>query len=559
MQVILVVGVVVTLFLLATLAWGLWNTRHLHVGVLRGFRFGIGAVLFVLIIFVIFALPIFNPPTQTLAATTADLNRQAALDAGTRAAVSAENLSAQAWEFSRLAADSRLAARPLLVQTAISTTRQLEMNSDAYWGKARALEESAVTWNQAADAAPPLVQRIQVAASRAWAYAAIANELAATQPLSATEFLNLGLARAQQNPDPYFRATDLKVIAVAWSRLDQTQARAVADQIADPFIRAWAQREIGAFNQAVASARQVSDPYPRAFALREIALASKNANLLNEALSIAQTLPEPARAYALSDLATAWSPFDAKQASQIADSIAPQFPDARASAFRRIGRFADAWTELTKLNPGFEQTRAQAELVAAWANVSPNDALTAAQKIRDPFWNAEAQRAVVTALAQTDAARALDLARAIPIPFARVQALTDVARVTHDAATFQQAAALADQLHDPYPLRDLAVAWAQVNPQGALTLVDQLDREGDRARVLLAVALALALTDHAQANAVFDRAVNQAQAARSFGDPLYSAELLRELGAQYATVDAAKANEAFAAALDAAQKITTAF
>jgi uncharacterized membrane protein (DUF485 family) len=559
MNVMLIVGVIVTLFLLASLAWGWWNTRHLKVSIFRGFRLSVGAFLFVLVVFVIFALPIFNPPTQTEAATAADLTRQNALDAATRAAVSAENLSAQAWEISRLAASSSPASRPALIETAISSTRVLETNFDAYWGSARALEESAVTWDKASDAAPPLVQRIEVAASRAWAYAAMADELAVTNPVSATALLNTALARTQKNPDSYFRDLDLKKIAVAWSPLNRDRAIAAANQIADPFLRAWALREMGAFDQATASARLVSDAYQRAYALREIAVASKNPALLSEALTIAQTLPEPARAYALADLAAAWQPFDANQAAQVAHSIAPQFPDARASAFHHVGRFADAWTELAKLKPGFEQARAQSELVAAWARVSPNDALAAAPQIRDPFLRAEAQRAVVAVLASSDAARARDLANAIPIPFVRVQALTDVARVTRDAVTFEQAAALADDLHDPYPLRDLVIAWAPIEPTKALALVDKMDLEADRAQALLAVALALAPTDHAQANAVFDRAVWQAQAARVLGDPLYSAELMRELGARYAAIDAAKANEAFSAALDAARQVTTAF
>ncbi|MBI4788839.1 MAG: hypothetical protein HY782_17540 [Chloroflexi bacterium] len=540
MQVVLVVGVLATLFLLASLAWGLWNTRHLSVPMFRGFRMGMGAVVFVLLVFAVFALPLFNPPAPTEAATAADLERQAALDTATRAAVSAENLSAKAWQFARLGQFD--AARAAL--------DELETNANAYWGRARALEESAVTWDKAADAAPPLVHRIEVAAARAWAYAAVVDEIG--DPRRAAELLDTALARAQRNPDPYFRALDLKKIAVAWSRLDQTHAARVAGQIADPFIRAWALREIGQFDQAAASARAVGDAHLRAFALREIAVASKNANLLDEITSYQLPTAPAAGAYALSDLAAAWGAFDAKQSKEIADSIAAQFPDARARAFRRSGRFVEAWAELEKFD-GFEQARAQSELVAAWARVAPNDALDAAQKIRDPFLSAEAQRAVVAALARPDAARALDLARAIPIPYARVQALTDVARVSRDPATFQQAAALADDLRDPYPLRDLASAWAQVDPKNALALVDKLDRESDRAQALLAVALVT------KESAVFERAVKQAQGARLRGDPLYSAELLRELGARYAAVDATKAKDAFDAAFDAARKVTTEF
>lgn len=558
-NVMLIVGIVVTLFLLASLAWGLWNTRGATAVARRWLRVGPLSVIFVFVVFVIFALPLFNPPTQTEAATAADLERQNALDAATRAAVSAENLSAQAWELARLAESSDPTTANLAMTAAFSTTRELETNFDAYWGRAQSLQESAVTWDKAPDAAPPLVQRVEVAASRAWTYAAMTDAIAATHPVSATALLNTAFARAQKNSDPYFRDLDLKRIALAWLPLDRDQAVTTANQIADPFIRAWGLREIGAFDRAAATARQVSDLYERAFALREIAVASKNANLLSETLSIAQSLPDPARAYALSDLAAAWQPFDAKQANQVADSIAPQFPDARASAFRRLGRYADAWTELAKVNAGFEQSRAQHELVAAWARVSPNEALAAAPQIHDPFLRAEAQRAVVAVLAGSDAARARDLAGAIPIPFVRVQALTDTARVTRDAATFEQAAALANELHDPYPLRDLAIAWAPVEPTKALALVDKMDYETDRAQALLAVALTLAPTDRAQANAVFDRAVKQAQAARVLGDPLCSTDLLRDLGMRYAVVDAAKANEAFSAALDATQKVTTAF
>jgi hypothetical protein len=58
---------------------------------------------------------------------------------------------------------------------------------------------------------------------------------------------------------------------------------------------------------------------------------------------------------------------------------------------------------------------------------------------------------------------------------------------------------------------------------------------------------------------VYERAIKQAQATRVRGDPLASTELLRELGARYAEVDAAQAEKAFAAALEAAQKVATAF
>jgi hypothetical protein len=559
-NVLLVVGILVTLFLLASLAWGYANTRNLKSSVPR---VGPWSALFILLVFIVFALPIFNPPAESAdVATPAGLERQTALDAATRAAVSAENESAKAWELAQLsAAWSPLGAgqAQLALTAAYSATNELALNADAYWGAARALEESAVTWNKAPGAAPPVVQRVAVDAGRVWAYPAMADEIVATDSRRARGLLQTALSRAAQEPDPYFRALDLKKIAVAYAQLDPAQADAVANQIEDPFIRAWAFRELGQFNDAAVSARQISDMYLRGWALRAIGVAAQDTALLNEALTLAQTLTDPtARAYALADLAAAFDETNPARAAELADSIAPAAHAARAYAFLRLGRFSDAWSESQKLD-GFERSRAQDEIVAAWARTSPNDALAAAQDIRDPFWRAQAQRTVVAALAPTDAARARDLARGITIPFAQVQALTEIGRATRDTASFQEAASLADQLHDPYPLCDLIAAWAPLEPPKALVLVDKLDRESDRAQALLAVALALASSDHAQANAVFDRAVKQAKAARLFGDALYSSELLRELGTRYAAVDSAKAAEAFQDALDATEKVTTGF
>jgi hypothetical protein len=556
-NVMLVVGIIVSLFLLFSFAWGLWNTRHLKINLLHSFRPGLGAIFFVLLILVSFALPIFNPPVQSVAATTSDLERQAAIDAATQTAANAENISAVGWQLARLAATDKGIAGPAMTN-AFSATSQLESNGSAYWGRARTLEESALGWEKAPDAAPPIVARIKTAAFRTWAYAAMADEINGTDPRRAASLLNVALARTKANPDAYTRSLDLKKIAVAWVPLDRVHALETAKQITDPFIAAWAYREIGQFDLAITAAKQVSDPSQRAFALREIAVATKNPALFDEALSVAQALPNPARAYALADLADVWPPTDPKRA-QITNSITSEYHDALAYALAQMGSFADAWKESEKMGSGFEQARTQNELVAAWSRVSPNEALTAAQIIRDPFMRAQAQRDVVAALAPSDAARALAETQQISVPFARVQALTAVAQVTHNAATFQQAADLVNELHDPYPARNLAIAWATIDPNSALGLVDKLDRESDRAEVLLAVAVALAPSDHARANAVFDRAVKQAQAARLRGDPLYSSELLRELGSRCATTDPAKAAEAFSAALKIALQVSTAF
>ncbi len=561
-NVMLIVGLAVTLFLAISLAWGYRNTRGAQGPARHWLRPEPLGASFVFLVFGIFALPLFNPPVQSDTSTAAALARQTALDAGTKAATSAENESAKAWQLARLAgtwARVNGSSASTAWTEAVSATKELETNADAYWGRVRTLEEAAVGWEQAPEAAGPVVQRIQVAASTAWAHAAMAGEFAAVDRARATELLAAALARAQKNADPDTRAFDLKVISVAWSMIDKAKGETIAGQIDDPFIRAWAWRELGRFDQAAASARQVDDANRRTFALREIAVAAANASLLNEAQTVAQALPDPARAYALSDLAVAWAPIDAGQAGKTAGSIAVKYPDARAVAYRGIGLYDQAWREIARLDAGFEQGRAQAGVIAAWARVSPDQALAAAKTMQEPYWSAQAQRAIAAEYGKSDVRRALDLAQAIPVVSARVQALADIARESRDPSAFQQAAAGAQQLRDPYPLRDLVIAWAPVDASGALALVDQLDRESDRAQALLAIALALAPVDRDQANAVFDRALKQAQGARLRGDSYYATELLRTLGERYASVDAARAAAAFNAALDVARKVSTAF
>ncbi len=556
----LIVGIVVTLVLLASLAWGYANTRGTKAGAARWVRFGPWTFLFLLFIFVVFSLPIFNPPVQSETSTAADLERQTALDDATRAAVSAENLSAKAWQLARLAAvapDKHAAA--LALTAAFSATRELEVNEDAYWGLARAVEESAVTWDKGPEAAQPVADRILTASARAWAPAAMAEEIAPTDPSRAAQLLDDALDRAKQNPDPYFRALDLKKIAVAWARVNQARATSTAQLISDPFIRAWALRELGQYDAASAAARLVEDPHRRASALREIGAVSKNVALMDESLAAARTLAEPARAHAFSDLAAAWSALDPSHAAMIANQIPRQYPGARARALSSAGRFVGAWEETANLDAGSEKARAQRALVSEWAKVAPSEALAAALKIADPYWSAEAQRAVAAESAEREPERALQIARAIPIPFVRVRAIGQIAAKTRAPSLFQEAAALAEGLHDVYALRDLTIAWAAIEPAQALALVDKMDREVDRAQALLAIALALAPSDRAQANAMFERAIKQAQTARARGDAFAATELLRELSLRYSTIDAALAAKAFSAAIESADKVTTGF
>jgi hypothetical protein len=67
---------------------------------------------------------------------------------------------------------------------------------------------------------------------------------------------------------------------------------------------------------------------------------------------------------------------------------------------------------------------------------------------------------------------------------------------------------------DDTPLVLLGTRWAETDPQAALTVIESLDREVDKAAVLRAVA---ATTGDA---AIFERALGMALAARVRGDAL---------------------------------------
>lgn len=578
----LAVGLLLTAFLLLSLAWGYRNTQtRLAAG--RRLTLTLSFIALPVLAFVLFSLPLFNVTmTDDTVSTPEDLARQTALDDTTRATTAAETLAGRAWQLGRLAAawspfDKNAAS--VAISAAVSSSQQLAANSAAYWGQARSVEESAVTWQKAPQAAAPAAQRLDAAAARTWGEAALAAEILPLDTQQALDLLQSATDTALSRPASYFRDMDLKVAAVAWSANGADNAVAVANEIGDPFVRAWALREIAGqakqpalFAQAVAAAQRVSSSYLKATALREIYTLYKNPDRLAEALAAAQALPagSPERAWALSDLAIVSGPADLVQARGLVEGIEPAYAAARAAGYAGLARatsnaglYAQACAELEKLPNAMERHRAQAELARAWGQAAPMDALAAAGKIGDPFWRAWAQVGAAVAPAGVDLARATETERAIGVPVARIEALAGIGAARAGAndkagaaASFAEAASLAGKLRDPYVLRDLAVAWAQVEPEEALKLVDKLEREGDKALALLAIAEAM--PDRAQAKAVYERALKQAQAARQRGDPLYATELLLVFGRRYSSVDAAMAAPAFAAALEAAGKVNTA-
>ena len=85
----------------------------------------------------------------------------------------------------------------------------------------------------------------------------------------------------------------------------------------------------------------------------------------------------------------------------------------------------------------------------------------------------------------------------------------------------------------------LAVAWAESDPKLALTVVDMMDREADKAEAMRAIAVA------SGGESDFERALNLALAARVRGAELAPAEASLKLGQAFNPKDVAKADAAF--------------
>jgi hypothetical protein len=134
------------------------------------------------------------------------------------------------------------------------------------------------------------------------------------------------------------------------------------------------------------------------------------------------------------------------------------------------------------------------------------------------------------------------LVDSISSAYYKVEALTALGQ--HEAAV-----QLAGDLGDAYPLVELGVALADVDPQAALVLVDEMDREADKAVVLQAVAIS------SQDQELIERAQGMALAARVRGDSLAPAQASLDLARALWTVDETNAQAALQQAYEAAERI----
>jgi hypothetical protein len=588
----------VTLLLAGTVIWRLTRQISNIKNQISSFKSQIskssaGAVVAIVIVFLLFALPVFSTAAPASTAQTEEqASRQEAINQATIAGESAERAAARAWMLARIGA-SWAALDEAKGQDALAASldamHEFQMNGPAYGGRIHQLQESAVTWATGQDAAADAADRIAVAAGRAWALRAIAAETAPVDRASAEQLLAQAAALAEKNENVTYRDMDLYGVAIEWARLDANKGLDVARTTRDPLLQAAALREIGALqalngtgreaaettlNLALQAARQAA-VVEQIWALQELGVnwaaldKAKGAAILGEAQALVPKVKSAQdRAYILRNLAAAWAGVDPARALQVAESIDPAYPEARASALGQAAKggashgFDQAIESARQIDGAYRRDVALASIARDWAATTPDEALDVAATMGDVYLRADVQQAAALALATASPDRAWQTAQDIPVPFLRTETLVRLGARWADAdrqravTAFQSAAALADELQDTYPMQELAVAWARIDSDQALAIVDKIQRDVDRAAALREVSVILAASDKGKAGAVFDRALAAATSMRRAGDSFASAEALRQLGEAWAPIDKDKAAQAFAAAFESAKRVS---
>ena len=293
LRTVLIYAGIVTLIVLASLAWGLYNTRAIKAGIVSKSWATFWRVLFVLAVFVFFALPIFRVPAAEVVMTTADQQAaQTTLDTAQRAADAADRAQARAWMLARVGTawnELDAAQAQNLLDEALTSLQTARENEEALWGQSLAVQEVSVGTQIDMEKADLIAVDLNAARGRAWATPLIAVEWNKLDPVKAAALLQTEQA-AVENQTGLYRDLQLRGLALAWAKVDATQAAPTAAQINDQSLRAWTFRELAIltndnslFDQATEAARDIEDPVQKARALREIGVASGRAVLFDEA------------------------------------------------------------------------------------------------------------------------------------------------------------------------------------------------------------------------------------------------------------------------------------
>ena len=523
-QTVLIYAVLVTLVVLGSLAWGLYNTRHIKSGAGKS-KSIFKPAAFLVIVLAFFIMPIFRVSAVEVAETTTEEQEaQAVLDIADRAATATDRAQARAWMLARLAAKWN-ATDPAQAQSILDESlvalAQVDGNDTALWGQSLAVQEAMIGVPIDMEKADLVAVDVNAARARLWSLPLIAAEWNAVDPVRAAELLQAEQDRIESETGIY-RDLQMRGLALAWDEIQPSNAVTAARSIKDASIRAWTLRELGKFDLAAEAARQVEDPIQRARALREVAVASGDKNLFAEALSALDDVSGEALAYALSDLAAASGD------ASLVGKIDAAYPEAKTAALLYLGEFQSAWDVSFAIADPFEQARAQAAIAAAWENAE------AAAQIQVPLYRDLALRDVIR---KSGSASLVDSIRS---PYYRLQALTALGE-------YASAAELAGQLGNSYPLVELVTALAKTDPQLALALVDEMGSEADKAVALRVLAV--------KDSSLFEQAQGMALAARVQGDALAPSVALTDLADAFWMINLSDAEAALRQAYEAVLRI----
>jgi hypothetical protein len=534
LRTVLIYAAIMTFIVLGSLAWGIYNTRAIKAGIVSKSWATFWRVVFVVAVLVFFALPIFRVPAAEVEMTTEEQQAaQTTLDTAQRAADAADRAQARAWMLARVGTAwseaSDEGAQSLLNEavTALETAREDE---EALWGQSLAVQEVSVGTEIEMEKADLIAADLNAARGRAWGLPLVAVEVNELDPAAAVALLEAE-QKAIVNQACLYRDLQLRGLALAWAQVNLENAAPTAMQINDPSLRAWTFRELAVltgdsvlFEDAAEAARAIDDSAQRARALSEIGQVSVEAALFDEALSALDSLNGAKLAYALSDLAAASGNMS------LVEQIDPAYPDARASALLRMGAYESAWEAAADITDPYEQARAQAAIAATWGSEG------GAAQISVPLYRDLALRDVIRKSGNGA------LVDSITSPYYKVGALTALGE-------YESAMQLADDLGDAYPLVELAVKLAESDPEAALALMDEMDREADKAVVLQAVAVASGDQE------LIERAQGMALAARVRGDSLAPVQASLDLAQALWMVNQNDAQAALQQAYEAAQRI----
>lgn len=431
----LAAGIIVSLALLGSLIWGLYNTRHVQRAPLfRRRPAAIGVAVFLLLVFAFFALPLLRVPAEEVVNDEAAQARQAILDTASRAATAGDRAQARAWMLGQVAAawnrqDPEKAKT--ILDEALAASDEQRKNAVALWGQAAAAQEAATGELAALENAGLIADRLNAVRSRTWELHLIAREWQTIDPQKARQTLDDAL-KASAEAQGLYRDLDRRGIAVAYAAFDAPRARQIAGMVEDPQLRAWALREIdGQSAAAWTPGGDAATPEAQTLALIQQGRAGES-SAWQAAWQASLAIADPyERGRAQTDIARGWAQSDPAQALEAAGQIEVALLRDRALRFV-IQKSGDASLVSQIKNP-------YDRVMALTALGQYGEAAALADELKEPY----PLVGLAQALAQQDAQQALALVDKLKREADKAAALRAIAVASRDATIFERALGMA--------------------------------------------------------------------------------------------------------------------